>query len=175
MLYPNHVPVFKNASLLIVAALMVLVTTSTAAIKYAGVNLSCAEFGQNNLPSTYIEANSDVWEGWAWWAAGPWWENYMFTLEPTNLGTPSQADRAAMAILRSFIPIPSPELVLTNNQFKFSTRMGFVYQPQAAPSLTAGWTNYGSAITSTGQTVTITMPTGTGASGFYRIRVTRVP
>jgi aryl-phospho-beta-D-glucosidase BglC (GH1 family) len=28
-------------------------TTSTGAIKYAGVNLSCAEFGQNNLPGTY--------------------------------------------------------------------------------------------------------------------------
>src|SRR6185295_17559831 len=29
------------------------VASSTAAIKYAGVNLSCAEFGQNNLPGTY--------------------------------------------------------------------------------------------------------------------------
>ena len=124
---------------------------------------------------SYIAANSDVWEGWTWWAAGPWWGNYMFTLEPTNLGAANQADQAATAILRSFIPIPSPGLVLTNNQFSFSTRMGFVYQPEAAPNLAAGWTNYGSAINSTGQTATITMSTATGASGFYRIRVTRAP
>jgi hypothetical protein len=45
---------------------------------------------------SYIAANSDVWEGWAWWAAGPWWGSYMFTLEPTNLGQPGQTDRAAM-------------------------------------------------------------------------------
>jgi len=124
---------------------------------------------------SYIAANSDVWEGWAWWAAGPWWGNYMFTLEPANLGAPNEADQAAMAILRSFIPIPPPALLLTGNQFKFSTRMGFIYQPQSAPSLAGGWTNYGPDITGTGQTVTITMPTGTGASGFYRIGVSRVP
>jgi hypothetical protein len=124
---------------------------------------------------SYIAANSDVWEGWAWWAAGPWWGNYMFTLEPTNLGAPNEVDQAAMAILRSFIPIPPPALLLTGNQFKFSTRMGFIYQPQSAPGLAGGWTNYGSAITGAGQTVTITMQTGTGASGFYRIGVTRIP
>ena len=45
----------------------------------------------------------------------------------------------------------------------------------AAPSLAGGWTNYGSAIISTGQTVTTTLSTETGASGFYRIRVTRAP
>ena len=50
----------------------------------------------------YMEANDDAWLGWAWWAAGPWWGNYMFTLEPTNLGQPSQADRAAMAVLQPY-------------------------------------------------------------------------
>ena len=49
----------------------------------------------NNMLN-YIEANGDVWLGWTWWAAGPWWGNYMFTLEPTNLGQPSQADRPAL-------------------------------------------------------------------------------
>ncbi|MEX2092746.1 MAG: cellulase family glycosylhydrolase [Pirellulales bacterium] len=51
----------------------------------------------------YIEANDDAWLGWAWWAAGPWWGNYMFTLEPTNLGQPSQADRAAMGVLQPYL------------------------------------------------------------------------
>lgn len=26
--------------------------------------------------------NSDVWAGWLWWAAGPWWGEYMFNMEP---------------------------------------------------------------------------------------------
>lgn len=54
----------------------------------------------------YIEANSDVWLGWTWWAAGPWWHEYLFTLEPTNLGQSNQTDRPAMAILKPhFAPV----------------------------------------------------------------------
>ncbi|PLB33869.1 putative endoglucanase [Aspergillus candidus] len=29
-----------------------------------------------------LVANADVWMGAAWWAAGPWWGDYMFNLEP---------------------------------------------------------------------------------------------
>jgi endoglucanase len=58
----------------------------------------------------YIEANGDVWLGWTWWAAGPWWGEYMFTLEPTNLGQPTQADRAAMGVLQSHFAFPPPEV-----------------------------------------------------------------
>jgi len=47
----------------------------------------------------HMEANGDVWLGWTWWAAGPWWGDYMFSLEPTNLGKPDQADRPAMSLL----------------------------------------------------------------------------
>jgi endoglucanase len=50
---------------------------------------------------SYMAANDDVWLGWTWWAAGPWWQNYLFTLEPTNLGQPTQADRPAMAVLEA--------------------------------------------------------------------------
>lgn len=32
----------------------------------------------------FMEANADVWLGWTWWAAGPWWGDYMFTLEPKD-------------------------------------------------------------------------------------------
>jgi endoglucanase len=32
----------------------------------------------------YLKGNADVWLGWTWWAAGPWWGSYMYTLEPTN-------------------------------------------------------------------------------------------
>ncbi len=43
----------------------------------------------------HLESNDDVWLGWSWWAAGPWWGNYMFSLEPTSGGT----DRPQMDIL----------------------------------------------------------------------------
>jgi endoglucanase len=47
----------------------------------------------------YMDANDDVWLGWTWWAAGPRWNNYMFTAEPTNLGKPDQQDRPVMRVL----------------------------------------------------------------------------
>jgi endoglucanase len=33
---------------------------------------------------TYMEKNRDVWTGFTWWSAGPWWGNYMFSLEPNG-------------------------------------------------------------------------------------------
>lgn len=42
----------------------------------------------------HVEANSDVWLGWNWWASGPWWGDYMFTLDPSN-----GQDRPQMPIL----------------------------------------------------------------------------
>jgi len=54
----------------------------------------------------YVSANGDVWLGWTWWAAGPWWPtNYIFTLEPTNLGQPTQTDRAALGVLQPHLAI----------------------------------------------------------------------
>ncbi|KAJ5248384.1 hypothetical protein N7524_012344 [Penicillium chrysogenum] len=32
----------------------------------------------------YLQANSDVWVGASWWSAGPWWGNYMYSLEPPS-------------------------------------------------------------------------------------------
>lgn len=31
---------------------------------------------------TYLDGNSEVWLGWTYWAAGPWWGDYSFSLEP---------------------------------------------------------------------------------------------
>jgi hypothetical protein len=56
---------------------------------------------------TYMEANSDVWLGWTWWAAGPWWGEYMFTAEPTNLGQPNEADRASLDVLQPHFALAS--------------------------------------------------------------------
>ena len=55
-----------------------------------------------------MEANNDVWMGWSWWAGGPKWGNYMFTLDPTNIGQPSQTDRSAMAVLQPHLAPIAP-------------------------------------------------------------------
>jgi endoglucanase len=33
---------------------------------------------------TYIQQHTNVWEGVTYWAGGPWWGNYMFSIEPQN-------------------------------------------------------------------------------------------
>ncbi|GAB2895140.1 glycoside hydrolase family 5 protein [Uliginosibacterium flavum] len=50
----------------------------------------------------HLKDNSSVWLGWTWWAAGPspWWNNYMFDLEPTNNYT---TDRPQMSWLTPFL------------------------------------------------------------------------
>lgn len=50
---------------------------------------------------TYLGSNADVWLGWSWWAAGPWWGDYIFTLEPTS---DSSVDRPQMNWLLPHMP-----------------------------------------------------------------------
>jgi hypothetical protein len=97
----------------------------------------------------------------------------MFTLEKTAGG----ADQPAMAVLKKFIPIPAPSLVLKpGNQFQFIAASGFVYQAQVSSNLVGGvWSNEGSAITGNGQLATVNMSVGAGPQGFYRVQVTRGP
>ncbi|HIB99683.1 TPA: glycoside hydrolase family 5 protein, partial [Candidatus Poribacteria bacterium] len=45
-----------------------------------------------------IDDNTDVWLGWTYWAAGPWWGDYMFSIEP-KIGE----DRPQMVILEKHI------------------------------------------------------------------------
>lgn len=50
--------------------------------EYAGAVNSVCEAAVKDMLS-YIDANDDVWTGALWWAAGPWWGTYMFSVEPT--------------------------------------------------------------------------------------------
>jgi endoglucanase len=50
----------------------------------------------------HMEDNSDVWLGWTWWAAGPIWGDYMFTIEPANDGS----ERPALKLLKQFLTVP---------------------------------------------------------------------
>lgn len=53
----------------------------------------------------HIDANADVWLGWTYWAAGPWWGEYMYTLQPTGCPT-ACVDRPQMAALRPHLAPP---------------------------------------------------------------------
>ncbi|KAL4727234.1 hypothetical protein ACLX1H_006135 [Fusarium chlamydosporum] len=46
----------------------------------AGPNTQCIEALKGELQ--YLHDNSDVWTGWLYWAAGPWWGDYMYSMEP---------------------------------------------------------------------------------------------
>ncbi|KAJ3036780.1 hypothetical protein HDV00_002392 [Rhizophlyctis rosea] len=58
---------------------------------------SCS--GMIDKVAQYLNDNSDVWIGWTWWASGPWWGDYMFSLEPTS-GT--SGDKPQMAQLKKW-------------------------------------------------------------------------
>ena len=61
-----------------------------------GANTTCNAAVTNLL--AHLEANADVWQGWTWWAAGPWWGSYMFSIEPD--GT---TDKPQMATLAAYL------------------------------------------------------------------------
>ena len=65
------------------------------------------EFGVSRRPEclavldrvvSYLKANSDVWLGWTYWAAGPRWGEYMFTIEPV-----AGQDRPQMVVLEKYL------------------------------------------------------------------------
>lgn len=65
------------------------------------------EFGVSRRPEclavldrvmSYLQANSDVWLGWTYWAAGPRWGEYMYTIEPA-----AGQDRPQMLVLEKYL------------------------------------------------------------------------
>ncbi|KAI0484319.1 glycoside hydrolase family 5 protein [Xylariaceae sp. FL0804] len=47
-----------------------------------GANAVCVEALQGMLG--YMQNNTDVWSGWLWWGAGPWWGDYIYGMEPPS-------------------------------------------------------------------------------------------
>ncbi|KAI0873900.1 carbohydrate-binding module family 1 [Hypoxylon argillaceum] len=47
-----------------------------------GANANCQAAIKGLLD--HLEANSDVWQGALWWAAGPWWADYIYSFEPPS-------------------------------------------------------------------------------------------
>ena len=54
----------------------------------------------------YMAAHS-VWQGATYWAAGAWWGDYAFSIEPTGLGTADVTDRAQMDVLEHYLVPPA--------------------------------------------------------------------
>jgi endoglucanase len=46
-----------------------------------------------------MDQNKDVWIGYTYWAAGPWWNKYMYSLEPAGLKEGAPVDRNQMTVL----------------------------------------------------------------------------
>lgn len=65
--------------------------------EFAGAdNATCKSAVTNMLQ--YMQTNNNVWVGWTWWAAGPWWADYMYTIEPK-----AGVDRPQMSWLAPFL------------------------------------------------------------------------
>ncbi|OQN99937.1 hypothetical protein B0A48_14142 [Cryoendolithus antarcticus] len=47
-----------------------------------GNNAQCQSAVKDML--AYMQANTDVWQGAIWWAAGPWWADYIYSIEPST-------------------------------------------------------------------------------------------
>jgi len=51
----------------------------------------------------HLDSNTDVWVGWTWWSAGPWWGNYFLSIEPAN-----GQDKPQMSSLLKHLPPSGP-------------------------------------------------------------------
>ncbi|ACA17809.1 Cellulase [Methylobacterium sp. 4-46] len=51
----------------------------------------------------YMSQHTGAWQGATYWAGGPWWGDYMFSAEPTGLGTSSVTDKPQMTVLDKYI------------------------------------------------------------------------
>ena len=67
------------------------------------------EFGAANTPQAGVavdnmlrsmEADRDVWTGFTYWSAGPWWGEYMFSVEPKTGPDGKKTDRPQLAFLQ---------------------------------------------------------------------------
>jgi len=74
---------------------------------------------------TYMQQHTDAWQGATYWAGGPWWGNYMFSIEPQN-----GVDKPQMAILVQHLALatgPNPPPPVGTSADMFLHNNGGVY------------------------------------------------
>lgn len=82
----------------------------------AGSSQTCLLAVEDML--TYLDSNSEIWLGWTWWAAGPWWGNYFMSIEPNSGSSVSPQ----MAVLeKHFPPMNASERVPIPNQLSITS------------------------------------------------------
>ena len=59
-----------------------------------GVSIDPTSLTALDLMLSYIKQHTNVWEGVTYWAGGPWWGSYMFSIEPQD-----DVDKPQMTIL----------------------------------------------------------------------------
>eukprot|EP00833_Pecoramyces_ruminatium_P014586 jgi/Orpsp1_1/1188618/evm.model.d7180000066129.1 len=97
----------------------------------AAINSDCKACVEEAL--TYLEQNSDYIVGWAWWAAGPWWGSYMYSLEPKGDKFPEQ-----MTWLKSHLNGPSSLSTVPTFNFSDMAPNGFPYCQYCVVTATGG-------------------------------------
>ncbi|CEJ61474.1 Putative Endo-1,4-beta-D-glucanase [Penicillium brasilianum] len=104
----------------------------------------------------YMQANSDVWLGASWWAAGPWWGTYIYSIEPPS-GT---AYSYYLNILSAYFPSSSgSSTTTTTSTTTRSTSTSTTVSTTKSISTTTSATKSTStttSTTSTGSTATAT-------------------
>ena len=66
-----------------------------------GWNPTCAAAVDDEV--SLLEANADVYLGWSWWSAGPWWGSYFLSIEPSN-----GQDAPMMSVLEKHLSYSAP-------------------------------------------------------------------
>jgi aryl-phospho-beta-D-glucosidase BglC (GH1 family) len=135
-----------------------------------------------NAVLTYMCANSDVWLGWTYWAAGPDWGDYILSIEPSNFtnGICAQqaSDRTQMAqVLRNFLPTPKHYTTIQSaDHVQVRALDGYSYQVESSTNLASGsWQATGDPFTGTGSLTNVATGPATNSQQFYRIRIDRSP
>lgn len=104
------------------------------------------EFGAANTPAGQeaisdmlqsMERDRDVWLGWTWWAAGRWWGNYPFSIQPE-----AGVEKPQMAWLRPHLPREAERQVPLGAAVLGYTKCVINEQPTADDVAPGGRGNY---------------------------------
>src|SRR5262249_13187991 len=113
---------------------------------------------------SHLEANADVYLGWTYWAAGPWWGNDWMVIEPV-----AGADTAQMTTLLPHLsaapsppppPPPSPPPSCQPTTYDATT----LYQSTGG-AMTGGWNLWSNGYVSTNHPLTAGQSTITVTAG----------
>ena len=91
---------------------------------------------------TYMDQHTGAWQGATYWAAGPWWGNYMYSAEPSN-----GVDAAQMTVLEHYkhvAAVPPPDAAAgggTTTGTTTSSDPGTTSPPPSQPSPAPGTTS----------------------------------